>query len=56
MIEVTKDEAMRLRKDYPDILLSRTMKTKSKRGKFFVEETKAAINALQKIRVKENMM
>lgn len=50
MIEITKEEAMQIRKNNPDVLLSRTMKTKSKRGKFFIEETQAAIEALHKIR------
>ena len=50
MIQITKEEAKKIRKLSNDVVISRTMKQKSKRGHFFMEETSVAKEILEKIR------
>ena len=50
MICVTKDEAKELRKILNGVFIMRTVKQKSKRGRFYVEETAKVIDTINKIR------
>lgn len=50
MICVTKDEAKELRKILNRVFIMRTVKQKSKRGRFYVEETAKVIDTINKIR------
>ena len=52
MISVTKEEANMLRSIKPDVSIRRTMKQKSKRHKYFVEEVAWVRKALEKYRSK----
>ncbi len=50
MIRIGKDEAAYLRDRFPDIVITRTMKQKSKRHRYYVEESNKVLNALDKYR------
>lgn len=50
MISINKTEAMALRKNLPNVHIVRTMKQKSKRGRYFCEESKSAIYFLKNLR------
>ena len=50
MYSINKVEAEILRKQIKDVIITRTMVKKSKRHNYFVEETKAVTETLQKIR------
>jgi hypothetical protein len=51
MIFVTKEEATELRKLFPTLMISRTMKQHSgKRGKRYAPETREILNFLRKSR------
>lgn len=54
MISISKEEAMMLRSIRPDVSITRTMKQKSKRHKYFVEEVFWVRKALEKYRKGEN--
>lgn len=50
MISINKNEKIEIQKKYPDAHVVRTMKTKSKRHHYFVEETMAVLKCLSQIR------
>ena len=50
MILVSKEEAEALRNKIKGVHLSRTMKQKSSRGKYYAEPTADVINVLKKLR------
>lgn len=50
MIRINKDEATYLRGRFPDLTITRTMKQKSKRHNYYVEESRKVLGALDKFR------
>lgn len=50
MITATKEEATYLRDHIKGVYIRRTMKTKSHRGTWYVEETKPVLDTLDKLR------
>lgn len=50
MIVISKAEAQELRKILPNVELTRTMRTKSHRGKYYLTEEKENLIALAKLR------
>ncbi len=50
MIAISKAEALELRKIFPRVELTRTMRTKSHRGKYYLTEEKENLIALAKLR------
>lgn len=50
MILISKDERDRLVKKMPEVYIRRTMKGKSERHKYYVEETDKVLQALKEIR------
>ena len=50
MIRIDKAEAEHLRKRFPDITITRTMKQRSKRHRYYVEESYKVLNALAAFR------
>lgn len=50
MILVTKEESIELRRLFPNISITRTMKQKSKRGRRYAPETKGILEYLEKTR------
>ena len=54
MIQISKEEAEMLRKINPDVVIRRTVKQKSKRHKYAVEETRWVVKALEQFRATNN--
>lgn len=50
MICVSKEEARELRRLISGVLIRRTVKQKSKRGKMYVTESDRVLNAIKKLR------
>jgi hypothetical protein len=50
MIEITKQEAMYIRNNYHEINIAQTVKSKRRRGKYFLEETIESMDILNKIK------
>ena len=50
MVEISKEEAVKIRKLFPRAYIIRTMKQHSGRGKFYLDESSASLYALQKVR------
>lgn len=50
MIRIDKAEAAYLRDRFPDVTITRTMKQKSKRHRYYVEESRKVLGALDKYR------
>ena len=50
MICVSKEEAKELRRLIPGVLMRRTVKQKSKRGKMYITESDRVLNASKKLR------
>jgi hypothetical protein len=50
MIRIDKAEAEHLRERFPDITITRTMKQRSKRHRYYVEESYKVMNALAAFR------
>ena len=50
MISINKSEAKAIRENLPNVHIVRTMKQKSKRGRYFCEESRAAIRFLDGLR------
>lgn len=50
MIRIDKDEAAYLRDRFPGLNITRTMKKKSKRHRYYVEESRKVLTALDKFR------
>ena len=50
MVEVTKEEKMAILERYPNVHVRRTMKTESKRGRYFMVEAPGPMRMLQWIR------
>lgn len=50
MVYVTKEEAAELRKLFPALMISKTMKQHSSKGKRYAPETKDVLNFLKKCR------
>lgn len=50
MILINKDEAAALRERYPGVHIVRTMKQKSKRGRYYCEETPKVMRFISEIR------
>lgn len=47
MVNVSKDEAEKIRKRYPDVRITRTMKTKSSRHIYYCEESDKYLEMIQ---------
>lgn len=54
MVAITKDEAQMIRERFPYAHIVRTMKQKSKRHKYFCEESRKVIAFLADVRSKQN--
>lgn len=50
MISINKEEAKILRESLPGVHIVRTMKQKSKRGHYYCEESRRAINFISALR------
>ncbi len=50
MISINKEEAKAMRENLPNVHIVRTMKQKSKRGRYFCEESKQAIRFIKNMR------
>ena len=50
MIRIGKEEASYLRERFPDLTITRTMKQKSKRHRYYVEESRKVLGALEQFR------
>lgn len=50
MIEITKQEAIIMRKYNNDVVISQTMKSKRHRGKYFLEESKQNMILLKEVK------
>lgn len=50
MIRIDKHEAAYLRERFPDVTITRTMKQRSKRHNYYVEESRKVLGALEKLR------
>ena len=50
MVAINKEEAKIIRKRLPDVHIVRTMKQKSKRGRYYLEEGRQALRVLDEIR------
>ena len=50
MIQVSKDEKTAILKKYPDVGIVRTVKQKSKRHRYYMEERKDAMYELRRMR------
>lgn len=50
MIRIDKAEAAYLRERFPDVTITRTMKQRSKRHRYYVEESRKVLGALDKYR------
>ncbi len=50
MISINKEEAKAIRENLPNVHIVRTMKQKSKRGRYFCEESKQAIRFIKNMR------
>lgn len=51
MVAITKDEKKSINERFPEAHVVRTMKQKSKRHRYYCEETEYVMNYLNKIRV-----
>ena len=57
MVEITKDTAEFIRKRLPNACIYKTMKScGSKRGTYFVEETKAVLKLISEYQKTENVI
>jgi hypothetical protein len=54
LIVINKDEAAELRRQIPSVHVHRTAKQRSKRHKYFVEESYKVLALLQKLRKEED--
>lgn len=54
IIRINKDEAIRIREDYPQAHIRRTCQQKSKRHTYYVEEARGVINLLKTMRGQKN--
>ena len=52
MVLVNKDEALAIRRDFPDLPLTRTCKQKSDRHRYYVPETTGALKLIKELRTK----
>lgn len=50
MININKEEARAIREKFPHVHVTRTMKQKSKRGRYFCEEDRSALRFLFSMR------
>lgn len=50
MFVISKEEAEVIREKCPDVHIKRTMKQRSRRGKYFCEETVSAIRVIKGLR------
>lgn len=50
MISITKDEKVYISEHFPEAHIVRTMKQKSKRHRYFCEESRAVMNYLNSVR------
>lgn len=50
MISINKEEAKAMREHLPNVHIVRTMKQKSKRGRYFCKESKQAIRFIKNMR------
>lgn len=50
MIRIDKAEAQYLRERFPDITITRTMKQRSKRHRYYAEESRKVLQALAQFR------
>lgn len=48
MIRIGKEEAAYLRERFPDVTITRTMKKKSRRHRYYVEESRKVLSALER--------
>ena len=54
MIQISKEEKSSIIKKYPDIGIVRTVKQKSKRHRYYMEERRDAMQELRKLRGEYN--
>lgn len=54
MLAINKTEAEAIRKRFPDAHIVRTMKQKSKRHRYYCEETGKVLNFISKLRADTN--
>ena len=54
LVVINKEEAMELRRQIPSVHVHRTAKQRSKRHKYFVEESYKVLALLQKLRKEED--
>lgn len=52
MILITKEEAMAVRAKFPKALITRTCRQKSKRHRYYCEESKSAMKIIRAMRQK----
>ena len=52
MVAITKEEKEVIRDNFPKVHIVRTMKRKSKRHKYFVEESRSVMRLLNELRSK----
>lgn len=50
MILISKEEAQVIRKKYPAVAITRTMKQHSNRGRYYMTEDKRAMKEIEKMR------
>lgn len=50
MIKIEKDVAVFIRSNLPTVCIHKTMKTESKRGSYYVEETSAVMRLISQYR------
>lgn len=53
MVEINKEEAMAIRERFPNAGITRTMKQKSKRHKYYCEESRKVMQFLNRLREPE---
>lgn len=56
MVEITKDMAEYLRRRMPNVCISKTMKQKSSKGKYYAEETAAVLKAISQYESEINVI
>lgn len=50
MIAISKEEAIAIRKMYPNVHIVRTMKQRSSRHRYYMEEARGAMNQIRLMR------
>ena len=53
MITISKEEAKAVREKFPNVHIVRTMRQKSKRGRYYCEESRKVISFIRNMREKK---